>query len=99
MKRDNLDDTYGETIVSYIHIDMRRNGLMSISGTVTDEKYALHMLDTARDQIRSYHAQQKLGNRSPIIVPAYDTAVVGTPEEKRLLEARNELVNAADAVR
>ena len=99
MKRDNLDDTYGETVVSYIHIDMRRSGLMSISGTVTDEKYALHMLDTARDQIVSYHAQQKLGNRSPIIVPAYDTAVVGTPEEKRLLEARSELVNAADAVR
>ena len=99
MKRDTFDDTYGETIVGFIHIDLRRSGLMSISGTVTDEKYALHMLDTARDQLVSYHAQQKLGNRSPIIVPSYDTAVVGTPEEKKLLGAREELVKAADTVR
>lgn len=98
MKRDTFD-SFGETVVGYIHIDLRRSGLMSVSGTITDEKYALHMLDTARDQIVNYHQQQKLGNRSPIIVPAYDTAVVGTPEEKKLLAAREELIDAADPVR
>jgi len=29
-----------------------------------------------------------------LIVPAYDTALVGTPEEKKLLAARDELSNA-----
>lgn len=91
-----MDDIHGETIVSVITIKMRRNGCMSVEGSITDENYAKHLLDTARSTLTNYHIQQKLGNRSPIIVPAYDTALVGTPEEKKLLNARHELANAME---
>jgi hypothetical protein len=87
----NLDDVHGQTIVAHLDIQMDRAGNMRIAGSITDEKFALFMLDTARDTIKNYHVQQKLGNRSAIIVPAYDTALVGTNEEKLLLNARHEL--------
>ena len=89
-----LDDLHGDTVVATINITMCRSGLMRIDGSITDEVFARYMLDTARDTLTNYHIQQKLGNRSPIIVPAYDTASVGTPEEKKLLAARHELADA-----
>lgn len=67
---------------------------MRIAGSITDEKFVAYMLDTARETLKGYHAKQKLGQRSPIVVPAYDTALVGTPEEQRLLAARHELADA-----
>lgn len=85
---------HGDTVVAVVTIKMRRSGLMSVEGSITDEVFARHMLDTARDVITNYHIQQKLGNRSPIIVAADDTSLVGTPAEKRLLAARDELDNA-----
>lgn len=90
----NLDDLHGDTPVACIEVVMLRSGMMRIAGSITDEKFAAHMLATAQDTLRSYHAKQKLGQRSPIIVPADDTSLVGTPEEKRLLAARDELANA-----
>jgi hypothetical protein len=75
----SLDDLHGDTPVARIEIVMLRSGLM---------------LDTARATLDNYHIQQKLGRRSPIIVPAHDTSLVGTPEEKQLLAARDELSNA-----
>ena len=42
----------------------------------------------------NYHGRAKLMDGKAIIVPAYDTALVGTPEEKQLLAARDELANA-----
>lgn len=92
----NLDDLHGDTVVATLTINLTRAGVMSLAGSITDEKYVLFMLDTARDYMKSYHAQQKLGLRSPILVPAHDTALVGTPEEKKLLAARHELANAMD---
>ena len=94
MKRDHIDDWHGDTVVSTIIIKMRRNGLMSVEGSITDETYARALLDTARETLTNFHIQQKLGNRSPIIVPAYDTSLVGTEAEKKLLESRHELANA-----
>ncbi len=91
------DDIHGDTVVSEIVIRLRRNGAMSVSGSITDEKYARHLLDTARETLTNYHLQQKLGKRSAIIVPAYDTSLVGTPEEKKLIGARHELSNAMGA--
>jgi len=88
------DDLHGDTIVATIEIKLRRNGAMSVAGSITDKVYALHLLDTARDTLLTYHAQQLLGNRSPIIVPAHDTSLVGTPEEKLLLNERHKLSNA-----
>lgn len=90
----DADDLHGDTIVAELVIQLRRNGAMSVAGSITDETYAKALLDTARDTITSYHAQRRLGNRSNIIVPAHDTALVGTEEEKKLLAARDELANA-----
>lgn len=70
---------------------------MSVEGSITDEAYAKFLLDTARDTLTNYHIQQKLGNRSPILVPAHDTALVGTPEEKKLLTERDKLSDAMAA--
>ena len=90
----NLDDLHGQTVVAHLDIRMDRAGNMRLAGSITDEKFALFMLDTARDVLKNYHVQQKLGNRSALLVPAYDTALVGTPEEKKLLAARHELASA-----
>lgn len=91
-----LDDLHGDTPVAFIGITLYRSGLMKLEGSITDEKYAKYLLDTARDTLKNYHIQQKLGNRSPILVAAHDTALVGTPEEKKLLNARHELANAME---
>lgn len=90
----DLDDLHGDTPVACIEIVLLRSGMMRLAGSITDEKFTQHMLDTAKETLRSYHAKQKLGQRSQIIVPADDTSLVGTPEEKRLLAARDQLANA-----
>lgn len=94
-----LDDIHGDTVVATLTISVTRAGNMSLAGSLTDEAYIQFMLETALQYMKGYHAQQKLGNRSAILVPAHDTALVGTPEEKRLLAARDELSNAMDMVR
>lgn len=90
----SMDDLHGDTPVAFIGITLLRSGMMRMEGSITDEKFVGYMLDTAKDTMRNYHAKQKLGQRSPILVPAYDTALVGTPEEKLLLAARDDLSNA-----
>ena len=89
-----LDDLHGDTVVATLTITMTRAGVMSLAGSITDEHYIAAMLETASQYMKDYHAKQKLGQRSSIIVPAYDTALVGTPHEKRLLAARDELSDA-----
>lgn len=93
-KRATLEDLHGDTVVAKIEICLMRSGMMRMAGSITDEHFTLHMLDTARQTMVEYHAKQKLGQRSAILVPADDTSLVGTPEEKRLLAARDELDNA-----
>jgi hypothetical protein len=89
----DADDIHGDTVVAEIVIQMRRNGCMSVQGSINDHEYAKFILATAMDTLSTYHARKRLGDR-PIIVPAYDTALVGTDEEKRLIKARDELDNA-----
>lgn len=93
MSKDSIkpEDLHGDTPVAFIGISLARSGVIRIEGSITDENFARYMLDTARDTLTNYHIQQKLGNRSPILVHANDTALVGTPEEKALLAARDEL--------
>lgn len=83
------DDLHGQTVVARISITMNRAGDCKVEGSITDRAFAHFMLDTARDVVNGYHARG-----GAIIVPAYDTAIVGTPEEKLLLAARDELSNA-----
>lgn len=93
MKPASMDDLHGDTVVACIKISMARSGMMKVEGSITDYEFALHMLDTARDVVNNYHGRVK-NQDSPLIVPAYDTALVGTEAEKKLLAARNELANA-----
>ena len=87
-------DPFGETIVGWLHLDMARSGAMRISGTITDEASILAMIDTARASLVENFRSKKEGK---IIVPAYDTAVVGTDLEKHLLKSVEELHQAKDA--
>lgn len=90
-KRADLDDRHGQTVVARISIAMNRAGECRVEGSITDRAFAHFMLDTARDVVNGYHDRG-----GTIIVPAYDTALVGTPEEQRLLAARDELSNAME---
>lgn len=94
MSPKSLDDLHGLTIVACIEIKMDRAGNMRVAGSITDEVAALAMLDAAKDVLKNYHAKQKMGLRSAVIVPGYDTALVGTEYEKRLLAERDKLSNA-----
>lgn len=87
---------FGDTIVAFIEIKMHRSGCMSISGSITDEASVLAMIDTARATMVNHFKSQKEGK---IIVPAYDTALVGTNMEKKLLQATDQLHRARDEFR
>lgn len=93
-KRQTLDDLHGVTGVATIKITMARSGECRVEGSITDHAFANFMLDTARDVVNNYHQRAKLLDGNAIIVPAYDTALVGTPEEKLLLQARHDLADA-----
>lgn len=91
-KRHSMDELHGDTVVAQITISMARSGMMKVEGSITDYDFALHMLDTARDVVTNYHGRAvKDGG---IIVPAYDTSLVGTEQEKQLLAARHQLADA-----
>lgn len=91
------DDLHGDTVVFQLTIACRRNGAMSVAGNINDMEYALAVLDTARQTIKNHHAQIKLGQRGGLIIPAHDTALVGTPEERKLYEARQDIAQRTDA--
>jgi hypothetical protein len=93
----DLDDQFGETVVAEIVIQLRRNGAMSVAGNINDEAFGIYLIDTAKDTLRNYHARLRLGQVGGLIVPAYDTALTGTPEERQLAESWNELHKARDA--
>lgn len=92
MKPATLDDLHGDTVVAKITISMARSGMMKVEGSITDHEFALHMIDTARDVVNNYHGRAV--KEGGLIVPAYDTSLVGTESEKKLLAARDELANA-----
>jgi hypothetical protein len=89
-----MDDVHGETAVAMIKITMARSGNCKVEGSITDHEFATFMLDTAKDVVANYHNRAKLMGGNAIVVPAYDTALVGTEAEKKLLLARDELANA-----
>lgn len=84
-----MDELHGATKVCQIVVSMDRAGNCKVEGSITDYEIATLMLDTAKDVIKNYH-----GRGGSIVVPAYDTALVGTEAEKKLLAARHELANA-----
>jgi hypothetical protein len=88
------DDLHGDTVVFEIVISIRRNGAMSVAGSINDHAYAKMVLESAIDSLGTYHARKRLGLGEGIIVPASDTALVGTEQEQALLGARHELADA-----
>lgn len=94
MKRQTLDDIHGDTVVAQITISMARSGNCKVEGAITDHSFANFMLDTARDVVNNYHSRGQLLAGKGVIVPVYDTPLVHTEQEQRLLDARNQLDNA-----
>lgn len=70
------DDLYGDEVIACLEIKVRRNGAMSVAGCIYEEKYALAMLDTARDTIKRQNARKRLEDGKGLIIPAHDTALV-----------------------
>jgi hypothetical protein len=87
------DELHGDTTVFEIVISIRRNGAMSVSGSINDLEYAKIVLTSAIDSLDTYHARKRLGVEG-IIVPAHDTALVGTEQEKKLLGERHKIADA-----
>lgn len=92
--RQTLDDLHGDPVVASVTITLTRAMNMAISGTITDEDYILKMLESATDYLRSQQARRKLEGGDRLIVPGYDTALHRTPEEAKLIAARNEIADA-----
>lgn len=72
----DIDDLYGEEKIFVLEIAVRRNGSMSVAGCINDEKYALAMLDNARDTIKRHNAKNKINAGGAVIIPAHDTGIV-----------------------
>lgn len=89
-----MADEFGETVVAFLEIKMMRSGLMSIGGSITDEKAVIAMIDTARATLVESFKANRAGR---IIVPGYDTAIVGTDYEKKLVGAVDDLHKARGA--
>jgi hypothetical protein len=69
------DDLYGDAPISRIEIVCRRNGALSVSGSIDDQRYALAVLDNAKDAIKSFHARKRANGNGSIIVPHCDVAL------------------------
>lgn len=67
------DDLYGDEPVAIIRIAVRRNGAMSVEGCINDERYALAMLDAAKDSVRNHNARQRMQRVGGLILPANET--------------------------
>lgn len=89
-----LDDLHGDPVVATVTISLTRALNMAISGTITDESYILGMLESAADYLRSQQARRKLEGGARLVIPGYDTALYRTPEERKLIEARDQLERA-----
>lgn len=56
-----------------IQIKVRRNGNMSVGGTISDKALALKILDNGRDAVSAYH--NRISNGATVVVPSYDTGI------------------------
>ena len=67
------DDLYGDATVAVIEVRLRRNGAMSVAGSINDERYAVTMLQHAIDSVRDHHARRLLGDG--LLIAARDTGI------------------------
>lgn len=67
------DDLHGDAVVFAIEIKVRRNGAMSVAGSIGEEAYALAVLDAAKQSVKAHNARHALAQPAGLIVPAHDT--------------------------
>jgi hypothetical protein len=65
----DIDNLYDDAPVSRLEIVCRRNGALSVAGSIDNLEYALAMLDNAKDALRNHHS------RRAIVIPANDVAL------------------------
>ena len=58
-----------DDVVAELKIQVRRSGAMSVAGCIHEEAYALAMLESARESIKSHNARQRLNGGQAVIVP------------------------------
>ena len=66
-----------DDIVYAIQIKVRRNGNMSVGGTINDKALALQILDNGRDAVAAHH--NKIGSGATVYVPSRDTGIKPCP--------------------
>lgn len=89
-----LEDLHGDVTVASVTVTLSRNLNMGITGTITDEAYIIGMLESAADYLRNQQARRKMEGGAKLIVPGYDTALYRTPEEAKLIAARDQIADA-----
>ena len=65
------DALYDDAPVARIEIICRRDGALTVAGSIEHEAYALAVLANAADALRSFHAHR----RTYILVPPRDVAL------------------------
>lgn len=83
-KGHDLDTIRSDQPVARIEIVLYGSGMTRVEGQITDEKFALSMLETAKDVVRNYHQRQRMGKGESVLVPGKDTPLAGTPDAERL---------------
>jgi hypothetical protein len=71
----NPDELYDDAPIARIEICCRRNGAMSVAGSIEDLHYALAVLDNARDAIRAFHARKRANGNGGVHIPARDVSL------------------------
>ena len=69
------DALYDDRPIARIEICCRRNGSMSVSGSIEDLSYALAMLENAKDSVRAYHGRRQASKAASIIIPRSDVGM------------------------
>lgn len=70
-----LEIAQGAKVLARIEIQLLENGAVAVRGQITDQKFALEMLDTARDTLKRAYARQKIHAGDYAVVPPEDTAI------------------------
>ena len=60
-----------DDVLATITVRVHRSGAMQVAGDIHDEKFALSMIDAARDSVRSYHLRQ----RGSLIIPSHASGI------------------------
>lgn len=65
MSKNEISRDDGDVMASIV-VTVYRSGAMSVSGDIHDEKFALSLIDAARDSVKSHH----LRKHGSLIIPA-----------------------------